>query len=95
MEEKECSEVASRVGWVERQRNPAKTSATKTMNFLGRAVRTYLRASNQGGTYFFTINLSERKNNDLLITQVDLLRKAFSEIKKTHPLCDGCLCHLT
>lgn len=55
-------------------------------------MRTYLRTRSQGGVYFFTVNLAERKDNDLLIAHIDLLRGAFRETKKTHPFTiDACV----
>jgi putative transposase len=35
----------------------------------------YRRAWHQGGTYFFTVNLLQRHNNDLLVRHIDLLRE--------------------
>jgi len=38
---------------------------------------TYIRSRLQGGIYFFTVNLAERGQNDLLLRNIDtLLRKA-------------------
>lgn len=48
-------------------------------------MRTYIRAKSKGGLYFFTVNLAERQNNNLLVTQVNLLREAFRKTKQTHP----------
>ena len=36
----------------------------------------YRRAWHLGGTYFFTVNLLQRKNNNLLVEQVQVLRNA-------------------
>ena len=44
----------------------------------------YRRADVAGGTYFFTVNLAERKNT-LLIEHFDKLRSAFYKTKKQHP----------
>jgi len=44
----------------------------------------YRRYRLKGGTYFFTVNLAERKRN-LLTEHIDALRSAFREIKQTHP----------
>jgi len=44
----------------------------------------YRRYRLKGGTYFFTVNLAERKRN-LLTEHIDALRDAFREIKQTHP----------
>ncbi len=39
-------------------------------------MRSYLRASIPGGVYFFTLNLAERRGNDLLLHYIDALRDA-------------------
>ena len=48
-------------------------------------MRTYIRAKLTGGVYFFTVNLAERHNNDLLISNIELLREAFRLTKQQHP----------
>ena len=45
----------------------------------------YRRVYVPGATWFFTVNLAERRNNRLLIEQVDLLRAAFLYVKKRKP----------
>ena len=45
----------------------------------------YKRAFIPGGTWFFTVNLLERHNNDLLIREIDLLRKVVRNVKQKHP----------
>lgn len=45
----------------------------------------YRRAWHKGGTYFFTVNCLQRKNNDILIRNIDLLRKVITQVKKSHP----------
>ena len=47
-------------------------------------MRTYIRATEKGGVYFFTINLADR-NNDLLIANIDILRNAFRLTKQQYP----------
>ncbi len=37
-----------------------------------------------GGTYFFTVNLLERKR-DLLVTEIDLLRDSMRRVKRLYP----------
>ena len=37
--------------------------------------------------WFFTVNLAERKNNRLLIEQIDLLGQAFRYVKTRKPFC--------
>jgi putative transposase len=44
----------------------------------------YRRLRIQGGTYFFTVNLSERRL-DLLMRHVDLLREAVHLTKQQRP----------
>jgi putative transposase len=48
-------------------------------------MRTYQRAKIPGATYFFTVNLAERHNNDLLTRHIDVLREAFIVTRKAHP----------
>ncbi|MFC1747975.1 transposase [Pseudomonadota bacterium] len=45
----------------------------------------YRRAWHPGGTYFFTVNLLERKGNDLLVRHIDTLREAILSVKQWHP----------
>ncbi len=45
----------------------------------------YRRAWHPGGTYFFTVNLLQRKNNHLLVKQIDVLRGAIARVKKKYP----------
>ena len=45
----------------------------------------YRRAFIPGGTWFFTVNLLERKNNDLLIREIDLLRDTVRAVRKRYP----------
>jgi putative transposase len=45
----------------------------------------YRRAFIPGGTWFFTVNLLERKNNDLLIREIDLLRDTVRRVRKRYP----------
>ena len=44
----------------------------------------YRRADVAGGTYFFTVNLAERKRT-LLVDHVDVLRAVMKKVKATHP----------
>lgn len=44
----------------------------------------YRRADVAGGTYFFTVNLAERKRT-LLVDYVDVLRSVIREVKAKHP----------
>jgi putative transposase len=45
----------------------------------------YRRAWHPGGTYFFTVNLLERHNNDLLIRHIDTLREVVRSVRQRHP----------
>ncbi len=45
----------------------------------------YRRAWQPGGTYFFTVNLLQRRNNDLLTRHIDLLRAAVRTVRQRHP----------
>ena len=45
----------------------------------------YRRVWHPGGTYFFTVNLLQRKDNDLLVRHFQDLRQAIKEVKSRHP----------
>ena len=45
----------------------------------------YRRYFVQGGSYFFTINLLERRNNRMLVTHIDALREAVRKTKQERP----------
>ena len=45
----------------------------------------YRRFYIPGSTWFFTVNLAERRDNRLLLEQIDLLRAAFRHIKHRKP----------
>ena len=45
----------------------------------------YRRAWCPGGTYFFTVNLLQRSDNDLLVRHIDLFRDAVRTIRLAHP----------
>lgn len=45
----------------------------------------YRRVWCPGGTYFFTHTLARRRNNDLLVSNVDALRQAVATVKRRHP----------
>ena len=44
----------------------------------------YRRATAAGGTYFFTVNLAERRS-DVLVQHVDGLRTVLKKVKEKHP----------
>ena len=45
----------------------------------------YRRAWQPGGTWFFTVNLLQRKYNGLLVRHIDLLRQAVQKVRRSHP----------
>ncbi|MES2536008.1 MAG: transposase [Pseudomonadota bacterium] len=45
----------------------------------------YHRAWCPGGTYFFTVNLLQRSDNDLLVRHIDFLRDAVRTVRLAHP----------
>jgi len=45
----------------------------------------YRRAFIPGGTYFFTVNLLQRHENNLLIREIKLLRNTVQKVRKQHP----------
>lgn len=45
------------------------------------------RASIPGATWFFTVNLAERKGNHLLVEKVEALRNAFRSVQAVHAFC--------
>ena len=45
----------------------------------------YRRAWHAGGTYFFTVNLLQRRNNNLLVRHIDLLRQVVATVQSRHP----------
>jgi putative transposase len=45
----------------------------------------YRRALVPGASWFFTVNLLQRRNNDLLIRHVDILREAVRRVHRLHP----------
>lgn len=57
-------------------------------------MRTYQRARIPGASYFFTVNLAERKSNDLLVRHIDALRNAFRHTRRAHPFALDAVCIL-
>lgn len=45
----------------------------------------YRRVWHPGGTYFFTVNLLQRQNNDLLVRHIETLRNIVRSVQKRHP----------
>ena len=45
----------------------------------------YRRTWYPGGTYFFTVNLLERRSDDFLVCYIDTLRGVVNKVKKIHP----------
>ncbi|MBL6751755.1 MAG: transposase, partial [Nevskia sp.] len=48
-------------------------------------MRTYTRARLPGATYFFTVNLENRRGNTLLVDRIEALRAAFRMTRQAHP----------
>jgi putative transposase len=45
----------------------------------------YRRLWHAGGTYFFTVNLLQRRNNDLLVQHIDELWTSIAKVKQNYP----------
>jgi len=45
----------------------------------------YRRIHIPGATWFFTVNLAERKGTRLLVDHIDALRQAFIQVRRQHP----------
>lgn len=45
----------------------------------------YRRAWQPGGTWFFTVNLTKRRGNRLLVERIEVLRAAFRRVRTRHP----------
>ncbi len=60
------------------------SSAHPIWFFYGVKMTQYRRFYTPGASWFFTVNLAQRQNNQLLVDQVDLLREAFRYVKKRH-----------
>ena len=45
----------------------------------------YRRAYITGGTWFFTVNLLQRQQNDLLVSQISLLRYTVRKVRSRYP----------
>ena len=45
----------------------------------------YRRAFVPGGTWFFTVNLLQRRDNELLVREIDLLRQVIRQVRHRHP----------
>jgi len=50
-----------------------------------RTIPDYRRYRVPGGCYFFTVNLLERRGNDLLIRHIDFLRDAVRLVRRSRP----------
>ena len=44
----------------------------------------YRRTDTKGGTYFFTVNLADRRKT-ILVDHMDILRRVINKVKKQHP----------
>ncbi|MGF1547144.1 MAG: transposase [Thiotrichales bacterium] len=47
----------------------------------------YRRTYTSGATWFFTVNLAERRGNRLLIEHIQSLREAFAYVRERRPFC--------
>lgn len=45
----------------------------------------YRRAYINGGTWFFTVNILQRHQNNLLISNIELLRQTVKKVRANHP----------
>lgn len=45
----------------------------------------YHRLRRPGAVWFFTVNLLQRRDNDLLVRQIDLLRDVVRAVASRHP----------
>jgi putative transposase len=45
----------------------------------------YRRTYIPGSTWFFTVNLAERRDNHLLVEKIELLKAAFRDVKERKP----------
>ncbi len=45
----------------------------------------YRRAQVEGATWFFTVNLQQRRGNDLLVRHIDTLRESICHVRRLHP----------
>ena len=45
----------------------------------------YRRLRHPGGTYFFTVNLRTRQDNDLLVRHIETLRHTVKSVRARHP----------
>ena len=57
-------------------------------------MRSYRRLRLPGAVYFFTVNLEQRRGNDLLVRHVGLLREVFREVRTRHPFTIEAICIL-
>src|SRR5215203_4056356 len=62
-------------------------------NIVSSQMSSYRRARLEGGTFFFTVTLAQRPS-DLLVSQIDLLRKAYSSVQKQYPFETIAICIL-
>jgi hypothetical protein len=57
---------------------------------IAKEMTDYRRLKTPGATWFFTVNLAQRRGNHLLADQVDRLRGAIRKVKTAHPFAIGC-----
>jgi putative transposase len=64
----------------------------KTLSYVGEMSR-YRRARIEGGTFFFTVALADR-SSDLLIREIDRLRRAYRAVETGKPFETAAICIL-
>jgi hypothetical protein len=72
--------VSKSVGWVERSETHHFTAGRATCSDM----TSYRRNFVEGGSFFFTVNLPDRRRR-LLVEHIDLLGRAFREVHERHP----------
>jgi len=65
--------------------NDAHRSSEKSLKGETHFMTEYRRAHVPGATWFFTVNLAERRGNRLLVDQIDALRRSFRYVTERRP----------
>ncbi len=69
------------IGCADARRRVIRIKCKKGLNPLTHYRRIYA----PGATGFFTVNIAKRRNNRLLVENIEVLRTAFYDVKKKHP----------
>lgn len=56
-----------------------------TLNPTSCNMPNYKRMHRPGGMWFFTVNLLQRRHNDLLVREIELLRQSVRKVRASHP----------